>query len=113
MYPSGRGRAQASSNGVQLSAIIGAGVDRFDFVASPLARTRETMEIVRATLGIPPGFSVSAGDLNGLVTAKTISKYEFTAKQLVVYVSHITPSGDVILKYGLQATMPVVVQSVL
>jgi broad specificity phosphatase PhoE len=48
------GRAQASSNGVQLSAIIGAGVDRFDFVASPLARTRETMEIVRASMGLDP-----------------------------------------------------------
>ncbi|MGO4437559.1 histidine phosphatase family protein [Rhizobium sp. RAF56] len=47
------GRAQARGNGAQLAAILGAHPEDFDFVASPLARTRETMELVRAAMGLP------------------------------------------------------------
>lgn len=48
------GRAQAYGNGERLSALLPriAGVD---FVASPLSRARETMEILRAALGLEPG----------------------------------------------------------
>ena len=28
--------------------------ETFDFVASPLKRTRETMELIRAAMGLPP-----------------------------------------------------------
>lgn len=48
------GRSQARGNGVKLAVILGREAERFDFVASPLARTRETMEIVRAAMGLPP-----------------------------------------------------------
>ncbi len=47
------GREQARQNGELLAEILGADADAFDFVASPLARTRETMEIVRAAAGLP------------------------------------------------------------
>lgn len=47
------GRAQASRNGVALARMIG-DVSAFDFVASPMRRTRETMERVRAELGLAP-----------------------------------------------------------
>ncbi|MGE3229396.1 MAG: histidine phosphatase family protein [Hyphomicrobium sp.] len=45
------GRAQAHRNGAALSAFLPAIADA-DFVASPLGRTRETMEIIRAALGL-------------------------------------------------------------
>jgi probable phosphoglycerate mutase len=48
------GRGQAQRNGATLKRLV-PGVAAFDFVASPLSRARETMEIVRGTLGLDPG----------------------------------------------------------
>jgi broad specificity phosphatase PhoE len=47
------GREQARANGIMLAGILGKTVDDFDFVASPLARTRATMEIARTAMGLP------------------------------------------------------------
>ncbi len=47
-----RGRGQADANGLKLKALIPDPL-RFDFVASPLKRTRETMERIRAGMGLP------------------------------------------------------------
>src|SRR5689334_12381899 len=46
------GRAQARRNGTAIKAAMPETVG-FDFVASPLSRSRETMEIVRAAMGLP------------------------------------------------------------
>jgi probable phosphoglycerate mutase len=46
------GRSQADANGARLAKLIG-NADEFDFVASPKRRTRETMERVRAAMGLP------------------------------------------------------------
>ncbi|WP_112817390.1 histidine phosphatase family protein [Ensifer sp.] len=48
------GRQQATGNGVALGAILGADAEQFDFVASPLGRTRETMERLRQAMGLDP-----------------------------------------------------------
>lgn len=48
------GRVQAEEAGRRLRAQVGAALDGFDFVASPLGRTRETMAILRRVLGLPP-----------------------------------------------------------
>ena len=66
-----------------------------------------TQNMVLATVGIPPGFSVVVGDLDTLVQAHTLSKYEVTGKQVIFYISKIAPAGDASLRYGLNATMPV------
>lgn len=47
------GREQAKRNGRKLAELI-ADPSAFDFVASPLKRTRETMELMRAAMGLPP-----------------------------------------------------------
>ncbi len=47
------GRSQARRNGRALQALL-ENAETFDFIASPLQRTRETMEIVRTELGITP-----------------------------------------------------------
>ena len=49
------GRSQAARNGRVLAETLGATAASFDYVASPLARARETMEIVRRELGLAPG----------------------------------------------------------
>lgn len=48
------GREQARQNGVDLGKILAFENQPFDFVASPLRRTRETMEIAREAMGVPP-----------------------------------------------------------
>lgn len=48
------GRSQAARNGRVLLERLGAEAEALDFVASPLARARETMEIVRREMGLAP-----------------------------------------------------------
>jgi broad specificity phosphatase PhoE len=54
-----RGRDQARSVGRTLQARIGAEIERLEaadaFIASPLVRARETMEIARDAIGLTPG----------------------------------------------------------
>ena len=47
------GRAQARRNGEALRALVPA-IDHCSYVASPLLRARETMEIVRGAMGLEP-----------------------------------------------------------
>lgn len=52
------GRAQALRNGETLRSLLPAIAD-IDFVASPLGRARETMEILRGALGlVPEGYDI-------------------------------------------------------
>ncbi|MFB2550875.1 histidine phosphatase family protein [Ensifer soli] len=91
------GRAQATANGRALAKVLGGRVDAFDFVSSPLGRTRETMERLRAAIGLDPAAyrldarlkEVSFGDWEGntlaeiearapdLVAAREASKWDF------------------------------------
>lgn len=67
------GRAQARGNGTALGALLGDTAAAYDFVASPLGRTRETMELLRGAMGLDPmGYrtdarlkEVSFGDWEG------------------------------------------------
>jgi broad specificity phosphatase PhoE len=47
------GRQQARDNGTRLKSLMGT-FDGYDFVASPLGRARETMELARSSAGLPP-----------------------------------------------------------
>lgn len=46
------GRSQAIANGKTLRDILGEKAPEFDYVASPLGRTRETMELLRGAMGL-------------------------------------------------------------
>lgn len=48
------GEGQAADAADRLAALAGDDLAQADFVASPLARTRRTMEILRARLNLPP-----------------------------------------------------------
>jgi len=71
-----KGQKQADENGRKLGELLAGRPDRgegLDFIASPLGRTRETMERVRAGMGLPKeGYQledrlieISYGDLEG------------------------------------------------
>jgi probable phosphoglycerate mutase len=47
------GKSQADANGLKLKRLI-SDPSQFDFIASPLKRTRETMERIRAGMGLSP-----------------------------------------------------------
>ena len=82
-----RGREQARSVGQTLRARIGAEIEQLEaacaFIASPLVRARETMEIVRDTIGLPPGRyrldaelkELSFGAWEGLTWAEIEARY--------------------------------------
>jgi len=67
------GRAEAKRNGEVILARLPEAVG-FDFVSSPLSRTRETMEILRAAMGLDPKayavdprlLEITFGELEGL-----------------------------------------------
>jgi probable phosphoglycerate mutase len=81
-----RGRDQARAVGRTLRARIGSTIDRLEamagFVASPLLRTRETMEIARDAMGLPlaryrldPALKeLSFGDWEGLTWAEIYAR---------------------------------------
>jgi probable phosphoglycerate mutase len=48
------GRSQAGCNGRTLAEALGSAAASLDYVASPLMRARETMEILRGELALPP-----------------------------------------------------------
>ena len=49
-----KGRAQARRNGIVLRELLGNEATSFDYIASPLQRACETMEIMRCELALPP-----------------------------------------------------------
>jgi broad specificity phosphatase PhoE len=49
------GRAQAKQHGLKLAAVLAGQAAALDYVASPLKRASETMEILRAELGLARG----------------------------------------------------------
>ena len=66
----GKGREQASAVGRSLRKRMGAEIDALEaagaFWASPLGRTRETMELARAAMGLPPQAYQLSDDLKEL-----------------------------------------------
>lgn len=63
--------------------------------------------MVLVTLGIAPGFSVNTDDLQKYLDTGAISKYELTARQLILYITALSPNAKQVFEYTLQATMPV------
>lgn len=76
------GREQATRNGERLRGLI-SNPAAFDFVASPMRRTRETMERVRAAMALEPGayrtdprlVEVNFGDWQGFTFAELETRF--------------------------------------
>jgi len=97
-----RGRSQAARNGRRLAELIDDPA-AFDFVASPLKRTRETMEIVRTQMGLPErGYRVDSrlmevhfGDWQGYTYAELEAmRPGSTAARLSDKWGFVAPGGE-------------------
>ncbi len=57
-------------------------------------------------LGVPPGFSVLSEDLDQLVLAGKIARYELTARQVIVYLEDLSSETPLEFSYRLRARLP-------
>jgi probable phosphoglycerate mutase len=96
------GRAQARRNG-QMAAQLIPDIATFDFVASPLERTRETMEIARAAMGFDPKAyrtddrlrEITFGDWEGFTTEELRKTHpEMVAEREKDKWSFLPPGGE-------------------
>jgi hypothetical protein len=69
--------------------------------------TNAHQNMVLVDLGIPPGFELQSEDLDALLAAKVLSKYEITPRQLILYVSELAPDAQLQVQYRLRASMSV------
>ena len=63
-------------------------------------------KMVLLDLGIPPGFTVQAEDLNALVEKQIIARYELTGRQIIVYIENFSSDKTLAFTYRLKARFP-------
>jgi len=96
------GRHQARQNGLKLAELLGETAENYDFVASPLSRTRETMELVRASMGIEPKsyrtdarlVEICFGDWEGLTLAELTKAFPDMMKERHARKWDFLPPGE-------------------
>jgi hypothetical protein len=49
-------------------------------------------------LGVPPGFDVNTDDFDNLVKAKTLQKYSWTDRQIIVSLNRVDASQPIEMK---------------
>lgn len=95
-----RGRAQAQRNGERLAALL-SDPGAFNYVSSPMRRARDTMQIVRAALGLPPdGYQtdprlkeIHFGDWQGFTYPEMEARYPGFARMREGDKWNIVPPG--------------------
>lgn len=96
------GREQAARNGRELAKIL-TKPESFDFVSSPLGRTRETMEIVRRNMGLEPQtysmdkrlLEISFGDWEGQTFEElSVDHQELVAERHANKWNFMQPGGE-------------------
>lgn len=83
------GRKQAMQNGALLRTVLGDTLAHYDFIASPLGRTRETMELLRSQMDLPKQAykmderlkEICFGDWEGSTTAELKKQFPDRLKE--------------------------------
>ena len=81
--------------------------DTVGVTATVVNKTGEAAPMVILDLPIPAGFAMVSEDLEKLVAAEAIAKYQLTPRSAIVYLRQLSPDEPLVLHYRLQATMPV------
>ncbi|WP_246333441.1 histidine phosphatase family protein [Aureimonas mangrovi] len=101
------GRSQAARNGAFLRETLGEALDGWDFVASPMNRTQETMRILRREAGLPEdGFrtderlmELNFGDWQGMTLAEIEARWPGIVAERDADKWNFRPSGDAAESY--------------
>jgi probable phosphoglycerate mutase len=96
-----RGRIEATDNGRKLAELIG-DPHAFDFVASPMIRTRHTMELVRQAMGLdekgyrtdPRLMEMNFGDWHGYTIAELEQRHPGSTRGRVLDKWDFRPPGE-------------------
>jgi uncharacterized protein YfaS (alpha-2-macroglobulin family) len=70
-------------------------------------RLKQPAPMVMLDLPIPAGFRLVAEDLNQLVAAGTVARYQLTPRSAIVYLRGLEPGKPLQLTYRLRAELPV------
>jgi hypothetical protein len=89
--------------------------DRTQLSTSDLLRCKATLRysgqvptyMVLVDLGIPPGFTVDAGDFAEMVAQQKVEKYSITARQVTLYLGDVNPNDIKVFEYGLKPKYPI------
>ncbi|NSW57183.1 MAG: hypothetical protein HPY44_14310 [Armatimonadetes bacterium] len=73
--------------------------------------TPAKLGMVVVDLGIPPGFTVDAGDFAELVGSKKIDRFNLTGRQVIVYLETVEGRQKLDFSYTLQARYPLKAQA--
>src|SRR5262249_47258928 len=81
--------------------------DRTKLSTADLLRAKATLHytgerptyMVIVDLGIPPGFTVDAGDFAELVAQKKVEKFTATARQVTLYLGDVKPGDTKVFEY--------------
>ncbi|ESY78650.1 MAG: histidine phosphatase family protein [Mesorhizobium sp.] len=95
------GREQATGNGRRLAELVH-DPENFDFVASPMKRTRETMERIRAAMQLDPDayridprlVEVNFGDWQGSTFAELETRYPGASRTRALDKWNFQPPGE-------------------
>lgn len=63
--------------------------------------------MVMLDLGVPPGFSVDAGEFAEMVAAKKVNKFSVTGRQIILYLGDVKPGEEQSFTYTLKPKYPV------
>lgn len=74
-------------------------------------RAARTVNMVMADIGVPPGFSVDAGGLDRLVSARKIERYTLTARGVTVYLARLEGGASLDVAFDMTARMPLRAQA--
>lgn len=108
------GRAQAKRNGQALSVHLGM-AEGYDFICSPMHRTRETMEIIRSEMGLAVSdyrieerlIEAAYGDLEGMTIHELKANHRETHRERKTNRWHFCPPGGESLSMTLERVAPV------
>ncbi|RUZ75715.1 histidine phosphatase family protein [Mesorhizobium sp. M7A.F.Ca.US.006.01.1.1] len=95
------GREQATGNGLRLAAVV-PNPGEFDFVASPMKRTRETMQRIRAAMKLDPSayrtdprlVEVNFGDWQGFTFPELETRYPGASRTRALDKWNFQPPGE-------------------
>ncbi len=63
--------------------------------------------MVMLDLGVPPGFTVDAGEFAELVAAKRVNKFSVTSRQIILYLGDVKPGQELTFEYTLTPKYPI------